>query len=93
MTDLFALRSGGRMDRQPTASGSEMQQEENSVSRSSEELHSTKSSLDLLKYVLDNIHFFIMEYFIECWSVVTGRLLLNNILTLFVVSIFRAQKN
>ena len=41
----------------PTASSSEMQPEENSVSKSSEELHSTKSSLYLLKYVLETFTF------------------------------------
>ena len=46
MSDLFALRSGGRMGLHPTASSSEMQSEENRISKSSD-LQSTKSSLEL----------------------------------------------
>ena len=57
MTDLFALRSGGRMGLHPTVSSSEMQLGENSASRSSEELHNAKSSLYLLKYVLETFTF------------------------------------
>ena len=52
MSDLFALRSGGRMGLHSTVSSSEMQPEENKVSKSSDEFQSTKSSLYLLKYVL-----------------------------------------
>ena len=39
----------------PTASSSQMQPEENNVSKSTDQLQSTKSSLSLLKYVLDEM--------------------------------------
>ena len=55
------------MDLHPTASSSEMQPEENRVSKSSDELQSTKSLLYLLKYVFRNIHFFTKNSS-ECWS-------------------------
>ena len=41
----------------PTASSSKMQPEENNVSKSSDELQSTKSTLYLLKYVLEMFNF------------------------------------
>ena len=57
MTDLFTGRSGGRMGLHPTASSSEKDLGENSVSISSEELHNTKSSLYFLEYVLETFTF------------------------------------
>ena len=41
----------------PAASNSEMQPEENRVYKSSDELQSTKSSLYLLRYVLETFTF------------------------------------
>ena len=57
MSDLFALRSEGRMGLHPAASSSEMKPEENRVSKSSNELQSTKSSIYLLKYILETFTF------------------------------------
>ena len=92
MSDVFALRSGGRIGLHPTASSSEMQPEENWVSKSSDELQSMKSSLYLLKYVLETFTFSQWKILVGA-GVVTGRLLLNDILILFIVSIIRGRKN
>ena len=56
--DLFALRSGGGTGLHQTVYCFEMHVAENRASRSSAELHSTKSSLYLLKYVLETFSFY-----------------------------------
>ena len=55
--DLFALRSGGRTGLHPTVYSFEMHVSEKIASRSSSELHNTKSPLYLLKYVLETFIF------------------------------------
>ena len=67
MTDLFALRSGGRTGLHPTVYSFEMHVAEKIASRSSAELHKHKKFIVFIEECFRNIHFFMMKNFVEFW--------------------------